>query len=468
MSRTFRRPMFRGGKVVSSYGNGIATGLANGGRVNLQTGGAPIKSAGGESTVTGGSLMNNLRSANSLFFNDPMRDLQDNKTLFGMNVPGTGMAVDDEGVPFDEEYTKEVLKENADEMTTILSLLPAGRALKGANMMRSGLGMSRTGLPSASKVKDFFTKSPQSSSKQIGPFKGPAPVGTDRFFAEKLRPAFQNTGAALKDLLGGAGKLKDYKAAIGIGGVGGGVGLAKGYEAFKERQKGLEETLEQQLTNKLNPTTEAENNPGKQINVNPTTGEPTETVTGKKARLKKAAKEYEEILGEGIKKESIFDAMIAGGAAATQGDDLGSILQKAGKKLDPIQGVKTASRKLAVEEDIALRRAKAIAATKRTATADLIQAYRDAGKNPSEIADLLSKQNTSLGDEVQKLGKTEGYKEFVRKTQPGVKITEFTEVKDIEKKASELADGVYYVSFPGDTFVQIKDKKVIAKKRRGG
>ena len=31
MSRILRRPMFRGGGKVSSYGNGIATGLANGG-----------------------------------------------------------------------------------------------------------------------------------------------------------------------------------------------------------------------------------------------------------------------------------------------------------------------------------------------------------------------------------------------------------------------------------------------------
>ena len=38
MSRILRRPMFRGGRV-SSYGTGIATGLANGGRVNYAGGG---------------------------------------------------------------------------------------------------------------------------------------------------------------------------------------------------------------------------------------------------------------------------------------------------------------------------------------------------------------------------------------------------------------------------------------------
>ena len=38
MSRILRRPMFRGGPV-SSYGTGIASGLANGGRVGLDNGG---------------------------------------------------------------------------------------------------------------------------------------------------------------------------------------------------------------------------------------------------------------------------------------------------------------------------------------------------------------------------------------------------------------------------------------------
>ena len=41
MSKILRRPMFRGGGKVSSYGNGIATGLADGGRVGLQVGGKP-------------------------------------------------------------------------------------------------------------------------------------------------------------------------------------------------------------------------------------------------------------------------------------------------------------------------------------------------------------------------------------------------------------------------------------------
>ena len=39
MSKILRRPMFRGGGKVSSYGTGIASGLADGGRVNLRLGG---------------------------------------------------------------------------------------------------------------------------------------------------------------------------------------------------------------------------------------------------------------------------------------------------------------------------------------------------------------------------------------------------------------------------------------------
>ena len=44
MSKILRRPMFRGGPV-SSYGNGIATGLADGGRVGYNVGG-PIYQSG--------------------------------------------------------------------------------------------------------------------------------------------------------------------------------------------------------------------------------------------------------------------------------------------------------------------------------------------------------------------------------------------------------------------------------------
>jgi len=66
MSRILNRPMFRGGGKVSSYGNGIATGLADGGRVGLESGGNPIMARGGlggkRPTPTGGSIMSRIRN----------------------------------------------------------------------------------------------------------------------------------------------------------------------------------------------------------------------------------------------------------------------------------------------------------------------------------------------------------------------------------------------------------------------
>ena len=55
MSRTLRRPMFRGGRV-SAYGTGIASGLADGGRVGFRTGGSYLSANQG--MVLGSDLMN--------------------------------------------------------------------------------------------------------------------------------------------------------------------------------------------------------------------------------------------------------------------------------------------------------------------------------------------------------------------------------------------------------------------------
>ena len=291
MSRILRRPMFRGGGKVSSYGNGIASGLADGGRVGY---------------LTGGEILQNLSDANTLFTDGGGGA---KKKIFGMEIPGTGQALDKDGNPYDPKYIQEQLKENRDQLNTLLGFTPIGRSARGLNVVRSAYSKFpgfRSGLPSASKVKDFFTKSPQSSSTSLGPYKGPAPFGTNRYFAEKLRPAFQNTGAALKDTLGGAGKLKDYAGLIGVGGIGGSIGLAKGYEAFKERQKGteLQTMLEDQIKKDKDSAAAAT---GKDTTVDINTGEPVES---RKDRLKRTAKEYQDILGEGIKKDSIFDAMI--------------------------------------------------------------------------------------------------------------------------------------------------------------
>ena len=69
MSRILNRPMFRGGGKVSSYGTGIASGLADGGRVNFEHGGfggfankvtqSPF--SGGQA-ATGAGIMNYLKN----------------------------------------------------------------------------------------------------------------------------------------------------------------------------------------------------------------------------------------------------------------------------------------------------------------------------------------------------------------------------------------------------------------------
>jgi len=428
MSRILRRPMFRGGGKVSSYGNGIASGLADGGRVGY---------------LTGGEILQNLSDANTLFTDGGGGA---KKKIFGMEIPGTGQALDKDGNPYDPKYIQEQLKENRDQLNTLLGFTPIGRSARGLNVVRSAYSKFpgfRSGLPSASKVKDFFTKSPQSSSTSLGSYKGPAPFGTNRYFAEKLRPAFQNTGAALKDTLGGAGKLKDYAGLIGVGGIGGSIGLAKGYEAFKERQKGTElQTMLEDQIKKDKDSAAADTYKDTTVDIN--TAEP---VLSKKERLEIAAKEYEDILGAGIKKDSIFDAMVEGGTRLLAGEGYAAALNAANKELDPIQNIKTASRKLALEEDIAIRKAVAANAAKSTDMSRRIQAMVAAGRTPQQIADMVAGiKPETLGDKVKALGKVDGYAEYIKENQPDVTIV--TSKSD----TSNLSPGKYYIA---DKFTMI-------------
>ena len=432
MSKIYKRPMFRGGGKVSSYGNGIATGLADGGRVGYETGGNILS-----------NIYNNLTSP-------------------AIN-PKTG-------TPYTAAETQTMLDGTKDELNTLLGFTPLGRTGRGLNVVRSAYSKFpgfRSGLPSASKVKDFFTKSPQSSGTSLGSYKGPAPAGTDRFFAEKLRPAFQNTGQALKDLLGGAGKLKDYKTTIGVGGIGGGYGLKKMYEGFKERQKGIDpvsvegqsELTDDQL--ELKRLREELYNERKGISTEDSSDEYKETLVDKKARLKKTAEGYEELLGEGIKKDSIFDAMVAGGTSLLAGEGAASAIRQANKELDPIQNIKTAARKLALEEDISINKALAVAAAKDTETAKKIRALKAGGYTDREIADALAgKKDKDLPTYIKEAGPA-GYMQFVNdKIKPESVVRGVDDVLDVN--VSKLDDGVHYIA---DAFalMVIKDKKVVGQ-----
>ena len=429
MSKIYKRPMFRGGGKVSSYGNGIATGLADGGRVSYET---------------GGDIMSKISGANTLFTGDGGGA---KKKIFGIEIPGTGEALDREGNPYDPKYIQEELNKTKDEINTLLSFTPVGRSARGLNVVRSPYSKFpgfRSGLPSASKVKDFFTKSPESLNRGLGPYKGKSPIGTDRFFSEKLRPAFQNTGAALKDVLGGAGKLKEYSGLIGVGGIGGGIGLAAGYDAWKDRQKGLDQTLND-LTKNDDPTKDAQNNPGKNFNVDINTGEPTEIKQSKKERLKARAKEYQEILGEGIKKDSIFDAMIAGGTALMEGEGAASAIRGANQALAPIQNIKTAANKAALEEEMSINKALAVAAAKDTETAKKIRALEDGGYSKEQIADALAGVKTkTLNDYISGGVGSAGYLQYVNDVvKPESVIIGEKDIGDID--TANLKPGVHYV-----------------------
>ena len=419
MSRILRRPMFRGGGKVSSYGNGIASGLAKGGRVGYET---------------GGNILSNIYNK----FTGPAINPKTN-------------------TPYTAAETQAMLKGTRDEMNTMLGFTPIGRSARGLNVVRSAYSKFpgfRSGLPSASKVKDFFTKSPQSSSTSLGNYKGPAPFGTDRFLGEKLRPMFQNTGAALKDVFGGAGKLKDYKSTIGIGGIGGGYGLKKMYEGFKDRQIGADEieteelSAEQQQILDLQKQLES----ATKVNTEQSSAEYKEQPADKKTRLKAKAKEYQEILGEGIKKDSIFDAMVEGGSRLYEGEGAGAALRAANKKLDPITNVKMASRKLALEEDIAVNKALAVAAAKDTETAKKIRALKEGGYSPREIADALAgKKAKDLNDYVKNAGSA-GYLQFVNEQiKPDSVIVGEEDIGDVD--TSKLKDGIHYIK---DAFVIIQ------------
>ena len=191
---------------------------------------------------------------------------------------------------------------------------------------------------------------------------------------------------------------------------------------------------------------------GKDTTVDINTGEPVES---RKDRLKRTAKEYQEILGDGIKKDSIFDAMVEGGSRLYEGEGLGSSLRAANKALDPIQNIKTASRKLALEEDIAMRKAMAVSAGKSTEMSRRIAAMRAAGRTPEQIADMVAGiKPETLGEKVSKLGKVDGYAEYIKENQPDVEVV--TSKVDVSKKP----DGKYYIA-DKFTIVEVKDGAVV-------
>ena len=459
MSKIYRRPMFRGGGKVSSYGNGIATGLANGGRVGYEMGG---NVRGGVVKLPGGyALTANQRAllfdpAKTGSFNQPDTRAQTYGTKFGGATSSpikTGGGIIENAVNNAKTNTGNIKsgiksgigsiksgigKMQFDEKGLLKGLkqIP-GYLDKGVGALRT-LGKRNPYLATAAATgyvtRDLPIDELIYEQEGYGPIEGKARKLLDPTYTSKIIDIYEQ----------GVNEDGEFNAKIAL-----------------EEEKAKPTPDQQKIAELLEELRLAKEIKGE--------GEVLVEET-RKERLKRTAKEYQEILGDGIKKDSIFDAMVTGGTALMEGQGFAGAAREANKSLNPIQNIKTASRKLALEEDIALRKALTVSKNKETETSRKIAAMKDGDYTKKEIADAVAGiKKKSIGEESKDAGsKTEGYRNWHIKNAPEIKVTEFTEVKDIEKAAENLPNGVYYVTFPGDTYVKIEGKKVVAKKRRGG
>ena len=398
MSRILRRPMFRGGGKVSSYGNGIATGLASGGRFNLRVGGNPaalvnLGSGAGAPTQsvmnTGGQLLN-----------------KNVGRMSGIAQKGANLL---KSPALSEAGIMNAIKNYGPK------LIDKTRALGGA-------AISRFPALSFGLAGEYLTR-PQDVDQAIYQQEGYGPI------EGRMRQIFDPTYTSK---------------------------MMKIYEQGYNEDGKLNALINQQIEDNKDkdPALEtAEDNPNKEITVDDKTGEPVLT---KKERLDKKAKEYEDILGAGIKKDSIFDAMIEGGTRLYEGEGVGSAVRAANKALDPIQNIKTASRKLALEEDIAIRKAIATGAAKDTDMSRKIAALKAGGYTPEQIADAIAGiKPETLGEKVSKLGKVDGYAEYIKENRPDIKA-----VVTSKSDTSQLPDGKYYIA-DKFTIVEVKNGQVV-------
>ena len=429
MSKIYRRPMFRGGGKVSSYGNGIATGLADGGRVNLKLGGPPLF----DPAVTGS-------------FKSPPTNRQVNRSLFGgfSNAPQikTGTSI--------VENALNNAKTNTSKIKTGIGNIKSGIGkmefnerglLKGLKKIPGYLDKGVGALRTLGRANPYLT-----TAAATGYVTRDLPIDELIYEQEGYGP-IEGKFRKLVDPTYNSKMMDIYK---------------QGYDKDGKLNALLKEQTEKKedadAADTFKPTV-----------IDPITAEPI--VESRKDRLKRTAKEYQEILGEGIKKDSIFDAMVTGGTSLLAGEGYASAIRQANKELDPIQNIKTAANKAALEEDIALKKAIALDKTKRTATSDIIALGKSSGKSDAEIyKDVIKNKSKSKAEIIsgykEAFGTSAGFKEYVKDTYKGSNI-KFFDV-DIEKVDFETVEnGVYYQPPTGkadkykDKFVTVKDNKVI-------
>ena len=433
MSRILRRPMFRGGGKVSSYGNGIASGMGY---------------AGG-GTIGGGYIQGQKMSDGRYGFADPFPIGSTRSQIeAGRQAINQMYGIADD---FADVGTKKpvqntggnILKRNINKLKN----LRFGSMSAPATAVGSGLAALSVGAPIGAgigQLADFYAKSTSTPEgyRRLKEMGGPKmtfdetniDVGQDLDYIAQGNMMGEKPGFFPR-----GGKAKFYKD--------------RGYNPDGTLKKIIEDQI------KKDPALEAaEDNPNKEIVVNDE-GEPTLT---KKERLEKAAKEYEDILGAGIKRDSIFDAMVEGGTRLLAGEGYASALNAANKELDPIQNIKTASRKLALEEDIAIRKARAVAASKQTEFTRRAAAMRAAGRSDEDIARMaegLKPKDKADYIADAKGSATTGLTLWVKDNVPNLKSL-------VDKKVdpSTLEDGIHYIP-ELFTLITIKDK-VIEKSER--
>ena len=435
MSRILRRPMFRGGGKVSSYGNGIATGLANGGMPGKR--GLVTGPGGYAGELFGGKINANVPQAQftggatNTGGNILTRNLSKIKNL------GTGNLESRLGQGIRSIYNmfpEEGLLSKGSRFAT--SQFP--KALKGGSalaVLSAPSMLAEMNRPQTYEALQFMK---ENSKNNAGVFDETAFDDFTEYDSQFQKLNDPTKYSAMPDNRGFFNKL---------------LNPFSGFTGLREKSDEEVATIVEKNKKKIAEKEDADAAAtGETTTVDINTGEPVES---RKDRLKRTAKEYQEILGDGIKKDSIFDAMVEGGSRLYEGEGLGSSLRAANKALDPIQNIKTASRKLALEEDIAMRRAMAVSAGKSTEMSRRIAAMRAAGRTPEQIADMVAGiKPETLGEKVSKLGKVDGYAEYIKDSNPDINIV--TSKVDVSKKP----DGKYYIA-DKFTIVEVKNGAVV-------
>jgi hypothetical protein len=475
MSRILRRPMFRGGGKVSSYGNGIASGLGYAG--------------GGQ--IGGGAVYGQLMPDGRYGFQKPFIPIGQTKSQIDAGRQAInqmyGIADDFADVGSKSSNVKtqggNILKRNFNKIKNIR--LPAGANLE--SRIGSGIkslynllpeeGLLSKGSRFATKVAGQFPKLTKGAGI-LTALSGPGII------AEANRP---KTYAALEYMkeMNQSGVFDETAIPTMDGELGEYDKFTLEFDKLNDPSKYTAIPDDRGFFNKyLNPMgaivglgdkskeeiglivdednkkideaeTKAAAETGKETTVDINTGNVVEPVLSKKERLEQKAKEYEEILGAGIKRDSIFDAMVEGGTRLMEGEGFAGSLRAANKALDPIQNIRTASRKLALEEDIAIRKAIATGAAKTTDMSRKIAAMKAGGFTPEQIADAIAGiKPETLGEKVSKLGKVDGYAEYIKENNPDVSVV--TSKSD----TSKLKDGKYYIA-DKFTIVEVKNGKVV-------